>query len=279
MTKFACCLIAGLAVLALSGFSSQAAPVPQRATGIWSLGPCGGDGLSVLVNSAAALMVETEGEQSHVAILKAEWVAGSFVLASKDIGDDLVLPPLEQFQRCGFLPPSMSGPFAEAVTVFKRLDEIEAACSGEATNVARCIAVAFDVVDVTGNGLLSRAELSRGRQAAEFFFDYRWAVDKQREAEGESAGADAARGPAFVLLEKLYAGDASASRVFMSAPSNLIQSYDFDGDGFLSLQEVMQDRIPETGPEGALANTALRLLPPALSAFLRSLAVGFDLLP
>ena len=266
MTKRMVFLMAGLAVLALSGLSLEAEPVPKRATGIWSLGPCGGDGLAVLVNSAAALMVETEGGQSHVAILKAEWAAGSFVLTPEGTGDDLVLPPLEQFQRCDFLPPSMSVPFAEAVAVFKRLDEIEAACSGEATNVARCIAVAFEVIDVTGDGLFSQAELSRGLRAAGFFYGYRWAVDQQGQHP-------------HVPLEKLYVGQFAGTALGPFIATNLIQSYDFDGDGFLSLREVMQDRIPETGLEGALANAALQLSPAALSAFLKSLAAGFNLLP
>ena len=45
MTKRVVFLTVSLAVLVLSGLSLEAEPVPKRATGIWSLGPCGGDGL------------------------------------------------------------------------------------------------------------------------------------------------------------------------------------------------------------------------------------------
>ena len=266
--------LSGLMLLVLSSVPAGAAPVPDRATGIWGLGDCGSTALTVLVHTTGALVIETEDQKSYVALARAEWTAGSLVLTPEG-ADDMVLPPLTQFQRCDFLPTSMSVPFAEAIAVFKRMDEVEAACLGEATNVARCIAVAFDVVDVTGNGLFSQAELSRGLRAAGFFLGYHWAVDQQRE----SADAGATRGHAFVPLEKLYVGQFAGMALGPFIAGNLIQSYDFDGDGFLSLGEVMQDRIPETGLQGALANTALQLSPAALSAFLKSLAAGFNLLP
>ena len=267
--------LSGLVLLVLAVLPAGAEPVPDRATGIWSLGGCGSAALTVLVNTTGALVIETEDTTSYVALAKAEWAAGSLVLTPEG-ADDMVLPPLTQFQRCNFLPPSMAVPFAEAIAVFKRMDEVEEACLGNATNVARCIAVAFDVIDVTGDGLFSQAELSRGLRAAGFFLGYHWAVDKQRGAAG---GAAAPRPHAFVPLENLYVGQFAGTALGPFIASNLIQSYDFDGDGFLSLGEVMQDRIPETGLEGILANTALQLSPAALSAFLKSLVAGFNLLP
>lgn len=275
MKKFASCLTAFIVVLALSGSSSKATPVPDRVTGIWSLGDCAAAALTVLVNSTGALVVETEGAAAHVAVVEAEWIHDSFVLTVRGNNDDMMLPPLEQFQRCTFLPPSVSVPFAKAVAVFKRLDKIEAACMGEETNVARCMAVAFDMIDVTGDGLFSHAELSRGLRAAAFFVGYRWAADQQQEA---AVDTEATRWPAFVPLEKLYVGQFVGTALGPIVASNLLQSYDYDGDGFLSLAELMHDRVPETGLQGALAKTALQMSPAAVSAFMKSLAAGFNLL-
>ena len=259
--------VIGLTVLALAASPSEpseAEPVPDRAIGIWSLGDCGDAGLSVLVNSTGALVVETEGGKTQVAIVKAEWAEGSFVLRSQAAEGDLVLPPLTQFQRCDFLPSPVSVPFAEAVALFKRMDEIQASCTGTESNMARCVAVAFDVIDITDDGLFSQAELSRALRAAGFLIGYGLAVDEQTEV--------------FVKLEELYLGQIAGAALGPLVAGHLIRSYDFDGDGFLSLKELMQDRLPESALQGALANLAIQMPPGALSA-LTELLGGLDLLP
>ena len=254
-------LMIALVVLTLVGSSSEAAPVPERATGIWSLGDCDSAGLALLVNSTDALVVRTETNQ--VAILEAEWVRGSFVLTSDEADEDLVLPPLEHFQRCAFLPPSIAIPFPEAIAVFRRMDEIKTACVGRDTNLARCIEVTFDVIDVTGNGQLSQAELSRGLRAAGFFLRYPVALFELQQ----HAGTVGRPGPTFVPQGKLSLNQLAGTAVDLAG--KMIQSYDLDEDGFLSLGEVMQDRTSE---DGLLLNTALQMSPAALSTLSNLLA-------
>ena len=64
---------------------------------------------------------------------------------------------------------------------------------------------------------------------------------------------------------------------------NLVRSYDYDGDGFLSLEELMQDRLPDAlvGIVGGLASAgalstldgALRALPGLMGTFTRLLGL------
>lgn len=267
-----------LVLLVLSVSASGAVPIPEEATGIWSLGDCDGTGLIILANSNSALAVETEETETHVAVVKTEWVAGSFVLTTEDAVNDLVLPPLTQFQRCDSLPASVSIPFAEAITIFKRFDDIVAPCSGKDGNLSQCIAVAFQVVDITGDGLFSQAELSRMLRAAGFFLGYNLVAQEQQKSAG-SVGEHITQGPVFVALKDLYVSQLAGTVLAPFVASHLIQSYDFNGDGFLALGELMQDRIPETGLQGVLVDLVVRMPPGALPALLKSLPFGLDLLP
>ena len=62
-----------------------------------------------------------------------------------------------------------------------------------------------------------------------------------------------------------------------------MRSYDYDGDGFLSLEELMQDRLPDdlVGIVGGLASTgalsaldgALRALPGLMGTFTQVLGL------
>ena len=70
----------------------------------------------------------------------------------------------------------------------------------------------------------------------------------------------------FLPLEELYFAQVAAAALGPFVATNLIDSYDFDGDGFLSLAELMQDRSPEKGFEGALAGVASGMAPEALAA-------------
>jgi len=276
LKKLAVSVAIGLALVTLSGLPARAAPVPKQAIGIWSLGDCGNPDLAVLANSTGALVVQTAREETFVAVVKAEWVAGSFVLTTEDANEELVLPPLNQFKRCEFLPPAVSVPFPEAVAIFKRLDEIEAACVGEETNFARCATVVLEVIDVTGDGLFSQSELSRGLRALGFFLGYRMALDVERET---ADAADPSRWPPMVPLSMVYVGQILGTALGPLVAGNLIQGYDYDGDGFLSFPEFMHDRIPETGLQGVIARTALEMSPGMLSVFMKSLGSVFDWLP
>ena len=255
---------AGLATLVLFSTPANAEPVPDRATGIWSLADCGGDGLTVIVNPRGALMVEVEAGNARVAVAGAEWFGQSIVLTAGDDGGEVVLPPMESLNRCDSAPKALAFMFAETVAVFKRFDEIEEHCSVADGVGLRCAAAAFDMIDITGDGVFSRAELSRAIRAAGFFLGY------HIETEGHAGE--------FVPLEKLYLVQFAATAFGPLVATNLIDSYDFDGDGFLSLAELMQDRVPEEGFEGIAATLLGEASPAIASTLMESLTGALDLL-
>ncbi|MCY4461743.1 MAG: hypothetical protein OXC26_15315 [Albidovulum sp.] len=255
-------LAIGAALFALFAPASQASPLPNHAIGIWSLGACGEDAPAVLVNSHAAIMIENHGGKSAVAVGEAEFVGDSIVLTLNGEKEEVILPPLEALRSCRDMPGEFPLLFAEAVSVFGRLDELEAACSRERGSTARCVAMAFDTVDITGDGKFSRAEISRVVRAAGFFI-------------GQSMVADG-RQSAFVPLEELVLVHVAALAIGPLVAANLINSFDFDGDGFVSLAELMQDRVPEEGLEGMIASAVSGMPPEVLSKFLKSATGIFD---
>ena len=169
--------------------------------------------------------------------------------------DDLVLPPLEGLRRCDAPPVFFSFMFAEAITAFKRIDEVEARCAGGKVVAARCVALVFGLIDVSGDGVFSRAELARALRAASFFVGYELAAKELQNA--------------FVPMEKLSIAWLAASLLGPSAAENLIDSYDFDGDGRLSLKELLQDRSPQEGIQGVAAGLARKVPPKVLSGIMK----------
>ncbi|MDE0308090.1 MAG: hypothetical protein OXI87_24875 [Albidovulum sp.] len=75
---------------------------------------------------------------------------------------------------------------------------------------------------------------------------------------------------AFVPVEELLLSWLAGSAIGPTVAGNVVGSYDYDGNGLLSLKELMQDRAPQNGLEGALASAAEELAPDTLAAILRS---------
>ncbi len=249
-------LVAGLAALALSAQLAESKPVPGHTHGIWSpLAGYGGHGLTVLVSSSIALIVDSDSWKTHVALVGAEWIAGSFALAM-DGEDVLILPPLDSLERCDALPSSLPMVFAEALAVFSRLDELDAPCRGKEGIGAGRIAAVFDLIDVSGDGRFPPAEISRALRAATFFIGHRMIA--------------AERSTSFVPLEDLYVAQLVAGVLGPVVAANVIASHDYDGDGFVSPGELMQDRSPKEGLEGVVAGVAIGMAPEALSAIMNS---------
>ena len=255
--KFAVALVAVLAASVMSGAQVRADPVPDRATGVWSLGKeCDGGAPVAMVNSRAALMVERRSGKLAAAVARAEWVAGSLILSLEPEAEELILPPLGSLRKCEALPGLLPVLFAETVAVFRRLDEIDEACLAEDNPGLHCAAVGFELIDITRDGKLSRAEIGRAIRAAAFFVGHRLIADKQMTS--------------YVPVEDLLLAWLTGSALGPVIAGNLVDSYDYDGDGLLSLAELMQDRTPEEGLEGVLAAMAGEMAPEALSAVMRS---------
>ena len=254
--KFVVSLVAAIVIAVAAVQPSAAEPVPERATGIWSMTECGGDGLTMLVHTNAALLLETLGEQAWVAVARAEWLAGFVVLTMEGGVGELMLPPLDELQRCSALPVEFSVMFAESIAVFRELDALMARCLGEEMVAAECVALVFELVDVSEDGSFSKAELSRAVRAASFFVGY-WAnIEDSQDS--------------FVPMEKLSMAWFVASALGPLVARNLIDSYDFDEDGRLSLEELLQDRLPEEGIQGLVAGVAAQVPPNMASGLMRT---------
>ena len=251
-----CLAMSVLVFLAMPTPAILAEPVPDRAHGVWSVGNCSGENLTFLVNSWPAILIENREGKTKLAVGAAEWAADSIILTLYGEDNELILPPLESLRRCEALPGIAPVLFAEAIAVFGRLDELGAACVDENGITAQCIAVAFDLVEITGDGKFSKAEISRAIRAAGFFIGYFMVAENSRSA--------------FVPLEELYLAQIAAAALGPFIATNLIDSYDFGGDGFLSLAELMQDRSPEKGFEGALAGVASGMEPETLAPVMKS---------
>ena len=254
-----------LASLVLFGAVVEAEPVPGHATGVWSLGTeCNGEDPVAMVNSRAALMVEDHNGKPVVGIAKAELVVGSIVLSFEEGAGEVILPPVKSLRKCGTLPGMLPLLFAESVAVFRKFDALDEACLGKDGPSLRCAVVAFQMIDITGDGQLSRAEIGRAIRAAAFFVGYLLVANKQQKT--------------FVPVDELSLAWFAGSALGPTVAGNLVDSYDYNGDGFLSLAELMQDRTPEEGLEGALAGMAAEMAPDALSAVMQSATGVFDLL-
>ena len=254
--KLAAVLATGLGLLGLSGVHVAADPVPESATGVWSLGrECDGSAPVMMVNSRAALMAETRSGKPAVAIAGAEWFGGSVVLSfGKGMGEH-VLPPTGSLRECAALPGLLPVVFAETVSLFRQFDDFGDACLGEEGPAPLCAAAVFETVDVTRDGRLSRSEIGRAIRAAAFFVGHQVLADQQPTD--------------FVPVEKLVLAWLAGSAMGPVVAGNLVDSYDYDGDGFVSLAELVQDRTAEQGIEGVLAAMASEMAPEALSAVMR----------
>ena len=237
---------------------AAAAPVPERATGIWSVGKCGGEAPTLLMGSNDALIFEPLSNRIDVAMARTEWFEGTILVTLVGESKKTILPPLDDMKRCEAPPIRFSLMFAESAAIFWRLSEIEKRCAGGKGGGSRCAAYAFDLFDVSDDGRFSKAEISRAIRAASFFVGYRLAVNET--------------GKAFVPLEQLSIAWVAASLLGPTVAANLIDSYDFDGDGFLSLEELLQDRLPEAGIEGVAAGLAANLPPKMISGLMKSMS-------
>ena len=125
----------------------------------------------------------------------------------------------------------------------------------------QCVTIVTHLIDVSGDGIFSRAELRQAMRAAGFFMAYRGIAARQREA--------------FVSLDKLLVAQLAASAVGPFVVSHLIGTYDSDGDDSVSPEELLQGRSPEQALQGILAGLAAKA-PPAVVSLLVGSLPGFQ---
>ena len=222
--------------------SLHAIPVPKDAIGIWSKAECGGSGDMYLVNSSHALIVRSSEGESALAVVPAEWAGGAVVLTP---ADGVVVLPTNNLSQCTALPALFYVGFGEVIALFQAYDGIRALCENDTP--LSCAAAVFATVDISDDERISEAELARVVRASGTLLTYATLADEQRKSLSNDG-----RPSSFVPAGKLYG--AVAITVF-GGPfviGNLVRSYDYDGDGFLSLEEIMQDRLPDDMAEIAV---------------------------
>lgn len=127
-----------------------------------------------------------------------------------------------QYRRCENMPYAYALAFGEAFTFLRSLDDVIDACSN---NSAReCLSGGLSVFDVSGDGVLKKAELVRMLRAVSFIVTYYSSEDVRVPIDVLSGGlfAAAAVGPAVVQV--------------------LIDGSDYNGDGGLDIDELLVDR-------------------------------------
>lgn len=127
--------------------------------------------------------------------------------------------PATEWQRCEGPSTAAALLHGEGLAFLGTLERLEAACQAGAPST--CLGVLMQEADVSGDRLLSAAELARLLRGAA------WALAAQDSARPEGLATAAGVGGMAAL---------AAARV-------LVGSLDFDGDGRISERELAQDRL------------------------------------
>jgi len=227
----ATCLLALVAVAP----PATAQTVPSEAAGIWAQRPCAESrNTYFLVNSSFVLILDNRDADTQVVLGPAQWAGGAPMLARPE--GVALLPPVSTMNRCPALPFTIYAVLGEAVTAFSVYDQVSERC---ATGSARtCIEAAFAAIDVSNDRRLSTAEVNRALRAAAPFLAYEAIV-----ANRQASGPDPMR-RLRVGLAELSTSTVLASIGGPFVTSTVMQAYDYDGDGSLSLAEILQDRGP-----------------------------------
>jgi YD repeat-containing protein len=280
MTPFLRPFLAGLALLAAplaARAQAPEAPVPAALRGAWFQGECATPSAMLALSARGAARVPAHGSGRLLRFTEARRMEPGWTVATargaeaprlmfraagaaletaepaNKIRDDR-LPadtPLTTWRRC----PATPLPFAaqgEGIAFLGAVESLEAACGPEAGSVTDCAAALIRVGDVSGDNLLSTAELAR------LFRGATWLLSLQAEATPELAGLTNTAGAV---------GGVVAARVMM-------ESLDYDGDGRLSARELTQDRaVLATGGEARGRPLALERLSEG-AALLRGIIEG-----
>ena len=224
-------------LLMIPGVQVQAQPqsIPASATGLWAQSPCGeATNTFLLVNTAFVMIVDTRGTETQVTVGPAQW-AGSAVMLARPEGVAL-LPAVASLNRCPALPAAAYATFGEAITAFTTFDAVTQRCTS--ASARSCISAVFAAIDISNDRRLSVAEVNRAFRAAGFFLAYEAIVGNRPENRADPLGR---------LRVSLIELSASTLVTSIGAPfvTNAVMSaYDYNGDGFLSLEEILQDRGP-----------------------------------
>ncbi len=232
LVRATCTLLLACATLLFAG--GAGAQVPEAYTGIWTEGDCRTSERFRLMSQIGILDVIPVDHDPKIQILRIEdalATQGSLqVTLSK--GGALVL--LDQtftledglldgvFQKCPALPDAFALRLSAAAALFLAAGRAFAAC--ENADAMLCVETAVAMLDVTADGQLSPAEIGRGLSVQSFFDAY--AAEKKMIASLNEVGSAAKPGETLSIF----------------VAQDMVQRADYDGNGSLSLDEILLDQ-------------------------------------
>ena len=224
-----------LASLLVPATSAAAQSIPRDATGIWGQRSCSeARNTYLLINSSFALIFDTMGADAQVTVGPAQWAGGSVMMTRPE--GVMLLPAISALNRCNALPTAAYALFGEAITAFATFDTVTQRCTGASART--CIGAVFAAIDISNDQRLSVAEVNRAFRAAGFFVAYEALLANRQDNRSDP-----------MARLRVGATELSASTIVTSiggpfVTSAVMSAYDFNGDGFLSLEEILQDRGP-----------------------------------
>ncbi len=269
-------LVAFALLAALPAFAQD---IPESARGTFAAPDCRTATTAVHITARSIVRMSMEGEQrlfraaqlrsagdwtlavdggdnAHRVLLRGSGEAIEIAVPDPKTRDDRLpgnVTP-ERLQRCTEAPVLVSL-HAEGFAFLHALETMEPACeSGEAM---ACLRGFFNYADITGDGKLSPAEIARALRGAT------WAVQM---AEGADGGT-------------LAAGYAGSALIGIAVAQILVQAYDYDLSGSLSLEELTRDRMPVALMPPTRAVSAAPLPLDALANQLGGLKEALERLP
>lgn len=223
-----------VSVSLLIAFQAPAQTIPTEFQGIWAEGSCNDPKSSFLVNNSFAMVFRTGADgQDQMAIGPVSWSGDRIVMEIEQF--EIPFPDPSGLASCEMLPARHYLGLGETIAFIAALDELSSLCSE--TPSSACLTSAFAALDVSSDDELSVAELARGTRAASTFLAY--GPDLETPL---SKGRDVTLDDLLVPMSDLVPGAITTLAVGPLLIGNLINSYDYDGDGFLSMEEIAQDR-------------------------------------
>jgi hypothetical protein len=241
---------------------TPAAAVPAALRGAWFSGDCAAPTAMLHLTARAAARLPEDGPARLIRFAESraqgDWLVGTgrgaeaprILLRAAGTGLQSAEPdaklrddhlpgatPLQSWHRCPTPPAAFAALHGEGLAFMASLEVLEAACGNPGATPAACAAAIVAEGDVSGDRLLSPAEIARLARGAA------WVMATAEDATPEAV---LAAGGGAVL------GGVALGRF-------AVESLDYDGDGKLSATELGQDRAAFARATGSEGGRPLRL--------------------
>jgi hypothetical protein len=242
--------------------ATPAAAVPVALRGAWFGGDCAAPTAMLHLTARAAARLPEDGPARLIRFAESrpqgDWLVGTgrgaeaprILLRAAGTGLQSAEPdaklrddhlpgatPLQSWHRCPTPPAAFAALHGEGLAFMATLEVLEAACGSPGATPAACAAAIVAEGDVSGDRLLSPAEIARLARGAA------WVMATAEDAAPEAV---LAAGGGAVL------GGVALGRF-------AVESLDYDGDGKLSAAELGQDRAAFARATGSEGGRPLRL--------------------